>query len=74
LPHDGAHPPIDGPDHEHVPARVAAPPDADPGGVDLVERGGVGDGMAVVAHLQTSPLVAEDCTYCKIAADDYVTR
>ena len=51
LRHHGPHPPIDGADHEHVPARVAAPPDPDPGGVDLVEGGGVGDGVAVVAHL-----------------------
>ena len=45
------HPPVHGPDHQHVPARVAGAPDPDAVGIDLGQRAGVADRVAVVAHL-----------------------
>ena len=45
------HPPVDRPDHQHVAARVAGAPDPDAVGIDLGERAGVADRVAVVAHL-----------------------
>ena len=48
----GLDPAVDRRDHQDVAARVAAPPDPDPGGVHLGQGGGVGNGVPVVADLR----------------------
>ena len=52
LRHDAAHPPIGRGHSEHVTARVARAPDADPIGSDVVAGRQVGDRIAVSALLQ----------------------
>src|SRR4029434_5126175 len=52
LGHHTLDPAVDRADHEHMTTAVARPPDPDSTRVDLGDRAGERDGVAVVAHLR----------------------